>query len=49
MHISASVLINDDEPRLHHDSEVWLEKLAHLHPRRNSSTTAPTKTTLTPI
>ena len=25
---SASVFINDDEPGLHHDYEVWLEKLA---------------------
>jgi secondary thiamine-phosphate synthase enzyme len=28
MHISASVFINDDEHGLHHDYEVWLEKLA---------------------
>ncbi len=28
MHISASVFINDDEPGLHHDFEVFLEKLA---------------------
>ncbi|SNT12648.1 secondary thiamine-phosphate synthase enzyme [Noviherbaspirillum humi] len=28
MHISASVFINDDEPGLHHDYDVWLEKLA---------------------
>jgi len=28
MHIPASVFINDDEPRLHHDYAVWLEKLA---------------------
>jgi secondary thiamine-phosphate synthase enzyme len=28
MHISASVFINDDEPGLHHDFDVWLEKLA---------------------
>ena len=28
MHISASVFINDDERGLHHDLEVWLEKLA---------------------
>jgi secondary thiamine-phosphate synthase enzyme len=28
MHISASVFINDDERGLHHDFEVWLEKLA---------------------
>ena len=28
MHITASVFINDDESRLHHDYDVWLEKLA---------------------
>ena len=28
MHITASVFINDDESALHHDYEVWLEKLA---------------------
>ncbi len=28
MHITASVFINDDEPGLHHDFDVWLEKLA---------------------
>jgi secondary thiamine-phosphate synthase enzyme len=28
MHISASVFINDDETGLHHDYDVWLEKLA---------------------
>ena len=28
MHITASVFINDDEPGLHHDYDVWLEKLA---------------------
>ncbi len=28
MHISASVFINDDEAGLHHDFEVFLEKLA---------------------
>lgn len=27
MHITASVFINDDESGLHHDFEVWLEKL----------------------
>jgi len=32
MHISASVFINDDEPGLHHDFEVWLEKLAPEKP-----------------
>jgi secondary thiamine-phosphate synthase enzyme len=28
MHISASIFINDDERGLHHDYEVWLERLA---------------------
>ncbi|MEZ5012213.1 MAG: YjbQ family protein [Bacteroidales bacterium] len=28
MHITSSVFINDDESGLHHDYEVWLEKLA---------------------
>src|SRR5437868_10671537 len=28
MHITASVFINDDESGLHHDYEVWLEKMA---------------------
>jgi secondary thiamine-phosphate synthase enzyme len=28
MHISASVFINDDESGLHHDYDVWLERLA---------------------
>jgi secondary thiamine-phosphate synthase enzyme len=28
MHISSSIFINDDERGLHHDFEVWLEKLA---------------------
>ena len=32
MHITASVFINDDEPGLHHDFEVWLEKLAPHEP-----------------
>lgn len=32
MHITASVFINDDEPGLHHDFEVWLEKLAPEKP-----------------
>jgi thiamine phosphate synthase YjbQ (UPF0047 family) len=27
-HITAGVSINDDEHGLHHDCEVWLEKLA---------------------
>lgn len=32
MHITASVFINDDEPGLHRDYEVWLEKLAPFDP-----------------
>lgn len=32
MHITASVFINDDERGLHHDFEVWLEKLAPEKP-----------------
>jgi secondary thiamine-phosphate synthase enzyme len=34
MHITASVFINDDEPGLHHDYEVFLEKLAPHEPIR---------------
>jgi len=40
MHITASVFINDDESGLHHDFEVWLEKIApekpHSQYRHNS-------------
>src|SRR3977135_3863163 len=32
MHITASVFINDDESGLHHDFEIWLEKLAPEKP-----------------
>ncbi|MFO7587926.1 MAG: secondary thiamine-phosphate synthase enzyme YjbQ [Gemmatimonadota bacterium] len=32
MHITASVFINDDEPGLHRDYEVWLEALAPFDP-----------------
>ena len=32
MHITASVFINDDEAGLHHDFEVFLEKLAPEKP-----------------
>lgn len=32
MNITASVFINDDEGGLHHDYEVWLEKLAPEKP-----------------
>mgnify|MGYP001823347462 CR=1 FL=1 len=32
-HITASVFINDDESGLHHDYEVWPEKVcSRLHP-----------------
>ncbi len=34
MHISASVFINDDESGLHHDFEIWLEKLAPEKPHK---------------
>ena len=32
MHITASVFINDNEAGLHHDYEIWLEKLAPEKP-----------------
>ena len=32
MHITASVFINDNESGLHHDYEVWLEKIAPHEP-----------------
>ena len=32
MHITASVFINDDEPGLHRDYDVWLEELAPHEP-----------------
>lgn len=32
MHITASVFINDNESGLHHDYDVWLEKLAPHDP-----------------
>ena len=32
MHITASIFINDDESGLHHDFDVWLEKLAPHEP-----------------
>jgi len=32
MHITSSIFINDDESGLHHDFEVWLEKLAPEKP-----------------
>jgi secondary thiamine-phosphate synthase enzyme len=32
MHISASVFINDDESGLHHDFEIFLERMAPHEP-----------------
>ncbi len=32
MHITSSIFINDDESGLHHDFEVWLERLAPEKP-----------------
>ena len=32
MHITASVFVNDDESGLHHDFDIWLEKLAPHEP-----------------
>jgi len=32
MHITSSVFINDDESGLHHDYDLWLEKLAPHEP-----------------
>jgi secondary thiamine-phosphate synthase enzyme len=32
MHITSSIFINDDESGLHHDFEIWLEKLAPEKP-----------------
>jgi thiamine phosphate synthase YjbQ (UPF0047 family) len=34
MHITVSMFINDDEPGLHRDYDVWLEKIA---PHRTST------------
>ncbi len=34
MHITASVFVNDDESGLHHDYDIWLEKLAPHEPVR---------------
>jgi thiamine phosphate synthase YjbQ (UPF0047 family) len=48
MHITASVFINDDEAGLHHDYDVWLEKLAPP-PRSPSTATMSVRTTPTPI
>jgi thiamine phosphate synthase YjbQ (UPF0047 family) len=47
MHITASVFINDDESGLHHDYEVWLEKLAP-HAPVTSTGTMSVKTTPMP-
>ena len=35
MHITSSVFINDNESGLHHDFNVWLEKLAPFNPDPN--------------
>ena len=48
MHITASVFINDDESGLHHDYDVWLEKLAP-HAPVSSTGTMWGKTMRTPI
>ena len=32
LHITASVFINDNESGLHHDYEIWLEKIAPHEP-----------------
>ena len=48
MHITASVFINDDESGLHHDFEVFLDKLAPKSPTANIGTT-PTRTMPMPI
>ncbi len=48
MHITASVFVNDDESGLHHDFDVWLERLAPTSPSRATGTmsvrTTPTGT-----
>ena len=49
MHITSSVFINDDESGLHHDYEVWLERLAPHAPIDQAGpeagcTTAPART-----
>jgi thiamine phosphate synthase YjbQ (UPF0047 family) len=46
-HATASVFINDNESGLHHDYDVWLEKLAPRH-LRSIITTAPAKITPMP-
>ena len=48
MHITASIFINDDEPGLHNDYEVWLERLRTLR-RAPIDTIGQAKTTQTPI
>ena len=46
MHITASVLINDDEHGLHEDYDRWLEKLAPHEPVSGHVTTPQGKTML---
>ena len=48
MHITASVYINDAEDGLLHDYDVWLENWPRTRRPRNTSTTAPARTTPTP-
>jgi thiamine phosphate synthase YjbQ (UPF0047 family) len=38
MHITGSVFINDDESGLHHDYEVWLERLPPPHAPQHNRT-----------
>src|SRR3982074_1269557 len=35
MHITSSIFINDNEKGLHHDFNVWLERLAPFNPDPN--------------
>jgi secondary thiamine-phosphate synthase enzyme len=44
LHITASVFINDNESGLHHDYEVWLEKIAPTSLSANTGTIALEKT-----
>ena len=53
MHITSSIFINDDESGLHHDFEVWLEKLAPEKPysqyKHNSLRITPMPTLREPL
>jgi secondary thiamine-phosphate synthase enzyme len=37
MHITSSIFVNDDESGLHHDFEIWLQKLAPHLPTKQYS------------